>query len=143
MKAVYAVIGIVHAYFFYRVYNGVYEPFEENLACSREFESGQSEKSLFKTTNLNNLLPLANDELPYECFFSQNYADARARFRSLADKAGAHQMLSFNVPEVNHYSTSFGEVKVSSDNDTYTTDVAIFKGDPKRQLWHLSGTHGE
>lgn len=58
-----------------------------------------------------------------ECYFSSDYDEARDQFRKLAKVAGA-------------------ELKAMIVNETLTTDVAIFKGDQRNYLIHMSGTHG-
>lgn len=62
-----------------------------------------------------------NDSL--ECYFSENYYEARQQFLLLAQALPA-QMISMNVV-----------------NDL-TTDVAILRGNPEKFLIHISGTHG-
>ena len=134
-----AIVGLINAFILFRVYKIVYEPLEEDPKCNADL---QSDQPIFKSTELAKLLPLSNDDLPFECFFSSDYFEAKRRFRDLATKAGAHRFLSLTVPEVNHYAPGFDTAGVSYDSDTFTTDVAIFYGDTKNQLWHLSGTHG-
>jgi len=63
-----------------------------------------------------------------ECFFSQSYEEARARFRGAALEAGGFELHNYTVKE--------------RDGRALTTDIAIFAGRPDRVLVHLSGTHG-
>ena len=58
-----------------------------------------------------------------ECFFRNNYLDARELFLKSANDAGAEMMF---LPVI----------------DDLGTDVAILRGSPKKFMLHISGTHG-
>jgi hypothetical protein len=58
-----------------------------------------------------------------ECAFSNHYIDARRKFTESAKRIGA-------------------VIKELPVFDDFTTTVAILKGDEKKYLIHISGTHG-
>jgi hypothetical protein len=64
------------------------------------------------------------DAIPSECFFSDDYFEARTRFIRFAALAGAETF-------------SFKEVSPG-----VATDVAVIAGHPAKFLIHISGTHG-
>lgn len=60
----------------------------------------------------------------WDCFFAENYSEAREFFLSSAAI----------IPQA--------EVSQMRVMDGLETDVAILRGNPEKVLWHISGTHG-
>jgi hypothetical protein len=129
-------------------YNHLYNPLVEPRRCPHPLADGIN-VSVFKAfspadrTNGNIFRRiLAPEAFPSECFFGDNYFEARRLFLAQAKKVPGAEMLSFEVEDVNHYTEDGSTKRQSSSDKKYTTDVLILRGDPKRQVWHLSGTHG-
>lgn len=92
--------------------------FADRGVCSAEFKPP---RNAALRAALSHNISVESGQL--ECYFSENYVNARDQFRHLAERAGASMKV---MPVVNDL----------------TTDVAIFPGRSDRYVVHISGTHG-
>jgi hypothetical protein len=105
------IISILAASVYYVLFNSV-----DKGLCSEQEKPPNNLELASKLQELSLL-----DQL--ECYFSEDYFQAREQFRKLATLANAEQK---SLPVV----------------DSLTTDVAIFRGNTEKYLIHISGTHG-
>jgi hypothetical protein len=135
-----AALAIVLSIGYHRLYNPVVEP--------RQCPHSLADRNLSVFSGLPSkdeivsMLVHHPEKFPSECFFADDYFEARRLFLAQAKKLTGAELQSFAIQDVDHYMDRPNTSISPEAQRNYTIDVVILRGNPKKQVWHLSGTHG-